>query len=100
MDQTLTDSQKTDGPPCGFLGSRQQLRHRRGRRASDRVLRTKPTAHWAKESQRKTLMLAATLKVRPRCPSVSSLEGSVVDSDTDGSMALFPSMTPQTAHDL
>ncbi|KAJ1170280.1 hypothetical protein NDU88_002159 [Pleurodeles waltl] len=100
MDQTLTNSQKTNARMNPPVGSCQRPCRHRGGGASDKVLRTTPTAHQAKASQQEALMLAAALKVQPHCPSDSSPEGSAADSDTDDSMALFPSVTPQTAHDL
>ncbi|KAJ1174084.1 hypothetical protein NDU88_005907 [Pleurodeles waltl] len=93
MDHTLTDSQKIDtqvNPPLNSCG----------RGVSETVLRTALSLHQARVSQREALLTAAALKTQPPCLSGSSTEGSAMDSDTDGSMALFPSITPQTANYL
>ncbi|KAJ1161506.1 hypothetical protein NDU88_001991 [Pleurodeles waltl] len=97
MDHTLPET----GPLWDtHPGARQHPYRRRGGGPTESLMRATPSLHQAMASQQKALISAAALISQPRCPSNSSPEGSTLDSDTDGSVTLFPSITPQTANDL
>ncbi|KAJ1210554.1 hypothetical protein NDU88_005917 [Pleurodeles waltl] len=101
LDENFPYSRAVDQNNGHHAGQLPQLRRNKRNKAQTLRKRTGPTLRQALEGQNNTLQTAGSLREMSSspCRTASSID-SIAASDLEGSMALFPDITPQLARDF